>query len=101
MVYRLTWKPEAKKEFARLDTSIKKLAFSQFKKLSKSPQLGLPLGNKAGLDLTGYNKIYFFAKKYRIVYKLDEGKKTVIIFAIGKREDMTVYRQVIKELESA
>lgn len=100
MTYNLTWKPEAEQEFEQLDHSVKKHAFTQFKKLSKSPQLGLPLGKKAGLDLTGYRKLYFFREKYRIVYKIDEKNKEVVIFAVGKREDMKVYLELIKRLES-
>lgn len=100
MIYELAWKPEAEGEFGRLDKAIKKQAFSQFKKLTKSPQLGLPLGKKIGLDLTGFKKLYFYQKKYRIVYKIDETKQTVIIWSVGKREDMKVYAQAVKRLES-
>lgn len=99
MDYKLKWKPEAEKEFGKLDLSIQKLAFSQFKKLRNSPQLGKPLGNRAGLDLTGYMKLYFFKKKYRIVYKLNEGSNTVTIFSVGKREGMEVYHRVMERLE--
>lgn len=99
MEYNLKWKSEAEKEFGELDSTIQKQAITQFKKLSKSPELGELLGKKAGFDLTGYRKLYFFQKKYRIVYKLDERNKEVIIFAVGKREDMKVYRDVAKRLE--
>ena len=98
MAYKLNWKTEAKKDFSKLDKSIQKLTISQFKKLEKFPQLGLPLGNKAGIDLTGYKKLYFFKKKYRIVYKFDNTSKVVIIYSIGKRENMEVYKQVIRNL---
>ncbi len=100
MTYNLHWKPEAEQEFDKLDKSIQKLALPQFNKLIKSPQLGLPLGNKAGMDLSGYMKMYFFRKKYRIVYNIDESKNTVTIFAVGKRERMAVYQQMIKKLKS-
>lgn len=100
MPYNLTWKPEAEQEFEQLDHATKKHAYTQFKKLSKSPQLGLPLGKKAGLDLTGYRKLYFFQKKYRIIYKLDQKNKEVAIWAVGEREDMKVYLGLIKRLES-
>ena len=100
MVYELTWKPEAEGEFDRLDNAIKNHTLTQFKKLTKSPQLGLPLGKKAGLDLTGFKKLYFYQKKYRIVYKIDEANKMVIIWSVGKREDMKVYAQAIKRLEN-
>lgn len=99
MGYNLKWKYEAEQDFDSLDKAIQKQAFTQFKKLSHFPELGKPLGKKAGLDLTGYRKLYFFQKKYRIVYKLDEKNKEVIILAIGKREEMKVYREVAKRLE--
>lgn len=100
MGYKLKWKREAETEFDRLDASVRKQAFTQLKKLATSPQLGLPLGRKAGMDLTGYSKLYFGQKKYRIVYKLDAANREVVIFAIGKREDMKVYREVVRRLES-
>lgn len=100
MLYSLKWKDEAEQDFASLDKAIQKQAFIQFKKLINSPESGKPLGKKAGLDLTGYRKLYFFQKKYRIVYKLDERNKEVTIFAVGKRENMEVYREVIKRWEN-
>ena len=100
MGYRLKWKPEAEEEFDRLDSGVRKQAFAQLKKLATSPELGLPLGHKAGLDLTGYRKLYFSQKKYRIVYKIDQQKGEVVIFAVGRREDMKVYRELVRRLES-
>ncbi|MBU0693883.1 MAG: type II toxin-antitoxin system RelE/ParE family toxin [Candidatus Omnitrophica bacterium] len=100
MDYNLIWKPEAEEEFDKLDHALQKHAFTQLKKLKKSPQLGLPLGKKAGLDLTGFQKLYFSQKKYRIVYQLDEKNKKVIIWSIGKREDMKVYVEAVKRLRS-
>lgn len=98
MAYNLKWKPEAAQEFNNLDKAIQQRAFAQFRKLTNSPEVGRPLGNKAGLDLTGYLKLYFFQKKYRIVYELDKKNNEVTIFAIGKREDLKVYRNLLKRL---
>ena len=98
MVYSLRWKTEAEEEFGRLDKAIQQQAFAQFKKLANSPELGKPLGDKAGFDLTGYRKLYFFQKKYRILYELDKKNKEVIIYAIGKREDMKVYQELARRL---
>ena len=99
MVYSLRWKTEAEEEFGRLDKAIQQQAFAQFKKLANSPELGKPLGDKAGFDLTGYRKLYFFQKKYRILYELDKKNKEVIIYAIGKREDMKVYQELARRLK--
>lgn len=100
MAYNLRWKVEAERDFEVLDKSVQGQAFTQFRKLINFPELGKPLGKKAGLDLTGYWKLYFFQKKYRIVYKIDEKNKEVIIFAVGKRENMKVYRETIQRLEN-
>lgn len=96
----MKWGQDAESEFDRLDTSVRKQAFTQLRKLAVSPELGVPLGNKAGLDLRGYRKLYFGQKKYRIIYQLDAANQEVIIFAIGKREDMQVYRELVRRLES-
>ncbi|MDO8748103.1 MAG: type II toxin-antitoxin system RelE/ParE family toxin [Candidatus Omnitrophota bacterium] len=100
MAYSLKWKTEAEKEFRSLDKSIQQQAFAQFKKLANSPELGKPLGDKAGFDLTGYRKLYSFQKKYRILYELDQKNKEVIIYAIGKREDMKVYQELARRLRN-
>lgn len=100
MAYNLKWKPEAEQEFNNLDKAIQQQAFTQLKKLANSPELGQPLGNKAGFDLTGYLKLYFFQKKYRIVYELDRKNNEVTIFTIGKREDLKVYRNLAKRLSA-
>lgn len=100
MAYSLKWKTEAGEEFGSLDRAIQQQAFAQFKKLANSPELGKPLGVKAGFDLTGYRKLYFFQKKYRIVYELDQKDKEVTIYAIGKREDMKVYQELARRLRN-
>lgn len=83
-VYKLLWKIEAKEEFEKLDNVIKRQALVQFKKLQGTPQLGQNLGKKMGLDLTGYKKLSFYRKQYRIVYRIDEPAKKVTIFGIGR-----------------
>lgn len=98
MAYSLRWKAEAEGEFDSLDRAVQQQAFAQLKKLVNSPELGQPLGNKMGFDLTGYRKLYFFQKKYRIVYAIDQKSNEVIIFAIGKREDLKVYRDLARRL---
>ncbi len=90
-LYKVSFHPEAKKEFDSLDGSVKNVVLKQISKLEKSPALGEKLGNKAGFDLTGYWKVYAYKKKIQIVYRIHEGKLLVFIIAVGKREDMDVY----------
>jgi len=56
MIYKVVLKQEADDDLSDLSHSQKILIFKQFEKLKKSPQLGIPLGKKAGYDLTGYRK---------------------------------------------
>lgn len=98
MAYRIEFLPQAKQEFDSLDGSLKKLASKQIEKLSGNPLAGEPLGNRLGLDLTGYRKIYFAKKSYRIVYAVREKEIVVLIIGIGKRERAEIYREVAHRL---
>ena len=82
----------ALQEFCSLDGSVKKLVKKQLDKLKTSPLLGEELGNKNGYDLTGYRKMYACKKQIRIVYSVFENVLLVNIIAIGKREELEVYK---------
>ena len=92
MNYNILFHPKASQEFLKLDGHLKKLVAKQLKKIESHPTLGKPLGNKAGIDLTGYRKLYVDNKKVRIIYEIIEEKITVFVIAIGKRNEMIVYR---------
>jgi len=92
MIYRISFHSDAKKELDNLDGSIRKIVSKQIKKLRTNPLLGFELGNKAGYNLTGFRKLYAYKKRIRIVYKIIEDKVVVYIIAIGKRDDMEVYK---------
>lgn len=88
--------PEAAEEYKNLDGSIRVDVDKKFAKLDKNPFLGLPLGNKANMDLTGFYKLYACGRSIRIVYRLLTPEKVEIIevWGIGKRENMEVYKDV-------
>ena len=96
-MYDLIIHPEViEKDFKNLTKEQLQRIFKQFKKLQTSPQLGVPLGNKAGYDLTGYRKLYADNKKIRIVYRIEEERIVVEVIAVGKRENMKVYEEAEK-----
>ena len=69
--------------------------------LAENPFLGKPLGEKYGLDLTGFYKLYVAKKKYRIVYRLvGEYIEVIEIVGIGKRDKEEVYKLVARRLKS-
>ena len=97
-----TWKveliTEAQADFNSLDGSVKKRVLKQLVKLEKNPKYGDPLGNKAGINLEGYFKLYADKKRIRIIY--EEIDHIIKVIAIDKREDMEVYRIALKRILS-
>jgi len=98
----LTWKveliPEALADFNKLDGSVKKRVLKQLVKLERNPKYGDPLGNKAGINLEGYFKLYADKRRIRIIY--EEIDHIIKVIAIDKREDMEVYRIALKRILS-
>ncbi len=100
MAYKIEYIPDAEKDFEEIDKSLKKEAAKKIDALSENPFLGKPLGNKLGIDLTGFYKLYFHKKKYRIVYRiLRDYVEVVEIFGIGKRDKEEIYKLVAKRLK--
>jgi mRNA interferase RelE/StbE len=91
MDFNIVFIPEARKEFQKLDNSIKKLVADKINKLKDNPHIGEPIGNKLGRNLTGYYKLYVFNKKIRIVYEIIDKFLIVKIITISKREKFEAY----------
>jgi len=98
MSYKVILHPEVEKDISELSKTQLELVFKQLKKLSISPELGKPLGNKNGYNLSGYRKMYVDKKKIRIVYKIVEEKIIVEVVAVGKRDEMEVYRKAFERI---
>ena len=98
MPYKVVLTAQATKDFRTLDGSVKEQVARQIRKLETAPLLGEHLGNRGGLDLTGYYKLYAARKAIRIVYRIVEMEVIVEVVAIGKREDFEVYREAFKRI---
>jgi mRNA interferase RelE/StbE len=99
MAYKIEFLPDAVKDFDDLAGSLKKQATKKIDALAENPLIGKPLGNKFGIDLTGFYKLYFAKKKYRIVYRLIGGHIEVIeVVGIGKRDKAEVYKLIARRL---
>ena len=99
MEFKIIFHPDAAREISELDNRQKLLVLKQIKKLSLTPGNGKKLGNKQGLDLTGYRKMYADRKKIRIVYKILEENVLVQIIAIGKRDSMEIYKKTASRIQ--
>lgn len=101
MAYRIEFIPEAEEDFLVLDKALKREAARKIDALSENPFLGLHMGNKMGMDLVGFYKLYFHKKRYRIVYRnVGDNIEVIEIVGIGKRDKEEIYRLVAKRFKS-
>lgn len=90
---------EAKKDFDRLDGSVRPVVAKALRKVASNPLpeseggYGKPLGKKSGSDLAGLLKIKLKGFGVRIVYKLQRREGNICIVVIGVRNDNEVYRE--------
>lgn len=92
--------PLALAELQALDGRLRLLVAKQLLKLQENPLAGKEPGNRAGLDLTGYRKLYLDNRRIRIVYQYRHEILVVFVVSIGKREDLAVYLEAARRVES-
>ena len=83
---------------SELDTGDARQVRKKLGKLGDAPELGAPLGNKGGFDLTGYRKLVLCNRRVRVIYGVETEFVRVVV--IGQREDMKVYREAIEAIRS-
>ena len=90
----LRFLPEAKKEFDRLDSDLKKVFFKKLVKVLEEPRI-----EKSKLcGIKGCYKIKLRASGYRLAYKVDEEDREVTVVAVGRRDDSEVYKSARKRI---
>ena len=92
-MYTIEFHEDVKKDLKKLGHSTTVLVLKKLQKISQNPLIGNELGNKANNDLVGFRKVYIENKRVRIVYKIIEEKIEVFVVAVGKRDDMEVYKK--------
>lgn len=92
-MYEIKYHPLIEADLKQLNNAIRIEVFKKLKKIQKSPELGQPLGNKNNMNLSGLLKVYVAKKQVRIVYEIMDNVLVVRVIAIGKRENMQVYKQ--------
>ncbi len=98
MSYSVIFHIEAQKELDSLDNSVRIIVLKQILKIRENPEIGHILGNKAGMDLSKFRKMYAFKKKIRIVYEIINEELIVYIISIGKREKGKVYEDSFRRI---
>lgn len=96
MAWNIRITEEAKKDYTKIEGSIRKQVLAGIVKVSQAPLpsphgYGKPLGNKNGTNLTGFFKIKYRGIGIRVVYTLVLDKLTMNIIVISQRDDNHCY----------
>ncbi len=93
-MYKIKYKKEVENDLNKLDKSIRSQVFNKIEKISQNPKIWINLN----WELSWYKKVYISKKKIRIIYKIIENRIEILIIAIWKRENNTVYKSVYKRI---
>jgi mRNA interferase RelE/StbE len=94
MIYRLLFRVEAKKEWDKLDSTLK----GQFKK-KLVERLKKPRIESSRLSgMANCYKIKLRSAGYRLVYQVRDKEIVVSVVAVGKRERNAVYSAAVKRI---
>ena len=104
MAWKICITDEAKKDYKKIEGSIKKQILAGILKVSKAPLpspngYGKPLGNKNGNNLVGFFKIKYKGIGIRVVYTLVVSQKIMNIVVISQRDDNYCYELAAKLYE--
>jgi mRNA interferase RelE/StbE len=94
MSYRLFFKTAARKEWDKLDTSIRTVFKKRLAERLKNPR-------REPSRLSGMKDCYKIKLRqagYRLVYQVRDTEIVVVVVAVGKREKNFVYKKAIKRI---
>jgi mRNA interferase RelE/StbE len=80
--YRLLYSVTSRNHIRKLYPEIKTVIRSRLDGIQKKP----PVGKQLERELSGYRSLR--AKRFRIIYKLDEDTRTIEIHYVGHRRDI-------------
>ena len=86
--YRLTFVPDAWREWRALDGSIKQALKPLLAKRLQNPHVP---GARLHRELAGCYKIKLLKQGYRLVYMVEDDVLAVLVLAVGKREESVAY----------
>lgn len=97
-VWKIEWLEEARNDLHSLDGGTRKYVLKAIFKLEQDPVgYGEPLGKKNNLNLTSLYKIQP-CDGIRVIYLVASTEITVLVVAVGKREEMKVYKTAAQRM---
>jgi mRNA interferase RelE/StbE len=94
MSYELAFHEEARKEWKKLDASIREQFKAHLAKRLEQPHV--PSAKLRGRDMKAAYKIKLRSVGYRLVYEVDDRIVTVVVLAVGRRDRNAVYALAIQ-----
>lgn len=92
--------PAAKDDVRALDGAARTLVLKAMKKLENHPESrGVPLGSRAGSNLTGFRKLAVGDRQYRIVYRVEADGSVRVVWVVGSRVDAECYEATRSRVE--
>ncbi|MBR2577367.1 MAG: type II toxin-antitoxin system RelE/ParE family toxin [Erysipelotrichaceae bacterium] len=102
-IYRFT--KDALNDLGKLDKSQAMQIIKKIRKVAENPLskaqggMGIPLGNKYGINLTGCLEVKHKGLGIRAVYKLENDEMVMLVIAVDKREDLQAYLTALSRLD--
>ncbi|WP_417461516.1 type II toxin-antitoxin system RelE family toxin [Kordiimonas sp.] len=94
MTFKLVFKEQAKKEWDKLDATVRKQFATKLRERLTTPRV-----EAARLSgMTDCYKIKLRRAGYRLVYQVRDQELVVSVVAVGKRERNFVYKQTVKRI---
>ena len=91
--WRLRFTPEASRLISSLHPEIKKHIKNDLDEIHENHHLGKDLQE----ELSGFKSLR--SKRYRIIYDIDESRKTIRVYYVGRRRDVyEQFRRLLGEL---
>jgi mRNA interferase RelE/StbE len=89
MIYELEFREEALKEWRKLGATIKEEFKSALARRLENPRIP----KHALHDMPDHYKIKLRSAGYRLVYRVEDARITVVVIAVGRRERGEVYER--------
>ena len=92
--FKLIYADTSRKQIKKLHPDLKPIVKAKIERISANPDIGKLLEK----ELSGY--LSFRAKRYRIIYKVEQDTKTIEIHYIGHRKDIyEIFSEQLRELK--
>jgi mRNA-degrading endonuclease RelE of RelBE toxin-antitoxin system len=92
--FKLIYADTSRKQIKKLNPLLKPIVKAKIERISANPHIGKLLEK----ELSGY--LSFRAKRYRIIYKVEQDTKTIEIHYIGHRKDIyEIFSEQLRELK--